>query len=129
MLCKFGLEAFNGSIASLAANRYDRDAFNSSIAARTFEKVGLLVGLNQACQRIGSMLIASLIKRWSTRTVLSISIFSFALFKAILMIIDVATGGKIKPSNSRAMHENDYSYCWKLSNSYNYSNLLCNRYC
>ncbi|CAF3598803.1 unnamed protein product [Rotaria sp. Silwood1] len=110
MLYKFGLEAFNGSIVSLATNRYDRDAFNSANVARTFEKVGLLVGLNQACQCIGSILIAPLIKRWPTRTVLSISIFAFALFTALLMIIDAATGGKIKPSNFQAMHENDYSY-------------------
>ncbi|CAF3233028.1 unnamed protein product [Rotaria sp. Silwood2] len=113
MLYKFGLEAFNGSIVSLAANRYDRDAFNNANVARTFEKVGLLVGLNQACQCIGSILIAPLIKRWPTRTVLSISIFSFALFTALLMIIDAATGGKIKPSNFQAMHENDFSYYGK----------------
>ena len=29
MLYKFGLEAFNGSIVSLATNRYDRDAYHS----------------------------------------------------------------------------------------------------
>ncbi|CAF3650515.1 unnamed protein product [Rotaria sordida] len=110
MLYKFGLEAFNGSIVSLATNRYDRDASNNESVARTFEKVGLLVGFNQACQCIGSILIGPLIKRWPTRTVLSISIFIFALFTALLMIIDAATGGKIKPSNFQAMHENDYSY-------------------
>ena len=110
MLYKFGIEAFNGSIVSLAANRYDRDAFDSGNIARTFERVGLLVGLNQAAQCIGSILIAPLIKRWPTRTVLSISIFNFALFTALLMIIDAATGGKIKPSNFVGMNENDFSY-------------------
>ncbi|CAF4103941.1 unnamed protein product [Rotaria sp. Silwood1] len=63
------------------------------------KKVGLVVGLNQACQCIGFILIAPLIKHWSTRTVLSLSIFLFALCTALLMIIDAATGGKIKPSN------------------------------
>jgi MFS family permease len=110
MLYKFGLEAFNGSIVSLAANRYDRDASNSGTSARTFEKVGLIVGLNQACQCIGSILIAPLTKRWPTKTVLSVSIFLFALFTALLMIIDASTGGKIKPSNFYPMHEHDYSY-------------------
>ncbi|CAF1597266.1 unnamed protein product [Adineta ricciae] len=88
MLYKFGLEAFNGSIVSLAANRYDRDAMQSGMSAKTFEKVGLIIGLNQACQCIGSILIAPLIKRWPTRTVLSISIFLFSIFAALLMIID-----------------------------------------
>src|SRR4051812_43493916 len=88
MLYKFGLEAFNGSIVSLATNRYDRDAFLSGSLARTFEKVGLIVGLNQLCQCIGSILIAPLIKRWPTRTVLSVSIFLFAVSAALLLIID-----------------------------------------
>ncbi|CAF4075336.1 unnamed protein product, partial [Rotaria sordida] len=110
MLYKFGLEAFNGSIVSLATNRYDRDAYDSGGSAHTFEKVGLLVGLNQACQCIGSILIAPIIKHWQTRIVLSISIFFFALCTALLMIIDAVTGGKIKPSYFRAMYENDYSY-------------------
>jgi MFS family permease len=110
MLYKFGLEAFNGSIVSLASNRYDRDAFQSGNIARTFEKVGLIVGLNQAFQCIGSILIAPLIKRWPTRTVLTASMFLFSLFTALLMIIDASTGGKIKPSNFRPMYEHDYSY-------------------
>ncbi|CAF3822684.1 unnamed protein product [Adineta steineri] len=110
MLYKFGLEAFNGSIVSLATNRYDRDAFHAGISARTFEKVGLLVGVNQAFQCIGSILIAPLIKHWPTRTVLSISIFIFSLLTALLMIIDASTGGKIKPTNFYPMYEHDYSY-------------------
>ena len=110
MLYKFGLEAFNGSIVSLATNRYDRDSFQSGGSSRTFESVGLLVGLNQACQCVGSILIAPLIKRWPTRTVLSLSIFLFALLTALLMIIDAATGGKIKPTNFYPMFEHDYRY-------------------
>ncbi|CAF4198182.1 unnamed protein product [Rotaria sordida] len=110
MLYKFGLEAFNGSVVSLATNRYDRDAYDSGGSAHTFEKVGLLVGLNQACQCIGSILIAPIIKHWQTRIALSISIFFFALCTGLLMIIDAVTGGKIKPSHFRAMYENDYSY-------------------
>ena len=113
MLYKFGLEAFNGSIVSLASNRYDRDAFVRGDAPRTFEKVGLMVGLNQACQCIGSILIAPLIKRYPTRTVLSVSIFIFSLLTALLMIIDASTGGKIKPSNYMPMYLHDYRYYGK----------------
>jgi MFS family permease len=124
MLYKFGLESFNGSIVSLAANRYDRDAFESGSSSRTFEKVGLIVGLNQGFQCIGSILISTLIKRWTTRIVLSISIFIFGLFTALLLIIDASTGGKIKPSNFRPMHENDYSYYGKYP-----TNILIPIYC
>ena len=110
MLYKFGLEAFNGAIITLATNRYDQDAFNTNTTARTFEKIGLLSGLNQAFQCVGSILIAPLIKRWPTRTVLSIAIFVFGIFSAILLVVDGATGGRIKPKDFVAAHKNDFSY-------------------
>ncbi|CAF0949866.1 unnamed protein product [Didymodactylos carnosus] len=113
MLYKFGLEAFNGAIITLATNRYDQDAYNSGTPSRTFERVGLLSGLNQAFQCVGSILIAPLIKRWPTRTVLSASIFVFAIFTAVLMIVDAATGGSIKPTNFKPMHKDDFSYYGK----------------
>ena len=110
MLYKFGLEAFNGSIITLATNRYDQDAFRGGTRPRTFEKIGLLSGLNQAFQCVGSILIAPLIKRWPTRTVLSVAVLLFAPFTAILMIVDAATGGRIKPTNFMPLHDNDFSY-------------------
>ncbi|CAF1105232.1 unnamed protein product [Rotaria sordida] len=110
MLYKFGLEAFNGSIVTLATNRYDQDASNANKPSQTFQQIGLLVGLNQAFQCVGSVLIAPLVRRWPTRTVLSISIVAFAIFTAILMIIDGATGGHIKPANFTPKHKNDFSY-------------------
>ncbi|UJR32665.1 hypothetical protein I4U23_020125 [Adineta vaga] len=115
MLYKFGLEAFNGSIVTLAANRYDQEAFHSNGTIRTFERVGLLSGLNQAFQCIGSILIAPLAKRWPTRTVLSISIFVFAIFSAVLMIVDTATGGYIKPKDFVQIDEHDYRYYGKYN--------------
>ena len=115
MLYKFGLEAFNGAIITLATNRYDQDAAKLGQAARTFEKVGLLSGLNQASQCVGSILIAPLIKRWPTRTVLSVSIFVFGIFTAILMVVDASTGGYIKPKNFKPANKNDFSYYGKYS--------------
>jgi MFS family permease len=115
MLYKFGLEAYNGSIITLATNRYDQDSYIHGIKSRTFEKVGLLSGLNQASQCIGSILIAPLIKRWPTRTVLSVSIFLFGIFTAILLIIDSATGGFIKPKDFKEKNKNDFSYYGKYS--------------
>lgn len=115
MLYKFGLEAFNGSIVTLATNRYDQEAFRSNSTVRTFERVGLISGMNQAFQCVGSILIAPLTKRWPTRTVLSISIFVFAVFSAILMIVDAATGGRIKPANFQPVDEHDFSYYGKYN--------------
>ena len=62
MVYKFGLEAFNGSILSLAANRYDYEAIRDNKPSRTFERVGLLTGLNQAFQCVGSILIGPLVR-------------------------------------------------------------------
>lgn len=64
MIYKFGLEAFNGSIVALATNRYDYEAIRTGTPSRTFERVGLLTGLNQAFQCIGSILIGPLV--WPT---------------------------------------------------------------
>ncbi|UJR24703.1 hypothetical protein I4U23_006077 [Adineta vaga] len=113
MFYKFGLEAYNGSILTLATNRYDQDASLNNKPSNTFERVGLLSGLNQASQCIGSILIAPLIKRWPTRTVLSISVFIFGIVTAILMIVDTATGGYIKPKDFIPLNKNDFSYYGK----------------
>ncbi|CAF3485592.1 unnamed protein product [Rotaria socialis] len=48
MLYKFGLEAFNGSIVTLAINHYDEGALRSGISSNAFERAGLISGLNQA---------------------------------------------------------------------------------
>ena len=113
MLYKFGVEAFNGSIITLATNSYDQDAYARHVSTSTFERVGLLVGLNQASQCIGSVLIGPLIKRWRTQVVLAVTIFVFAVATAIFMILDATTGGKIKPADFNPQHKNDFSYYGK----------------
>ena len=115
MLYKFGLEAFNGAILTLATNRYDQDAYNTKTPARTFQRLGVISGLNQAFQCVGSVLIAPLVKRWPTRTILAASIFTFAAFTAVLMILDAATGGRIKPSDFKPAHKDDFSYYGRYS--------------
>ena len=62
MAYKFGLEAFNGSVVALATNRYDYESIHNNMPSRTFERVGLLTGLNQAFQCVGSILIAPLVR-------------------------------------------------------------------
>ncbi|EAQ85512.1 hypothetical protein CHGG_09526 [Chaetomium globosum CBS 148.51] len=97
MVYKFGLEAFNGSIIALASNRYDYEAIRDGTPSRTFERLGLLTGLNQAFQCVGSILIGPLVKRYPTKNVLSCAILIFGVCSALLLIIDAATGGTFMP--------------------------------
>lgn len=111
MLYKFGLEAFNGSITSLATKRYDYDALKAGVAPQTFAKIGLLTGLNQACQCVGSILIAPLVKRYPTRLVLSGAIFVFGILTAVLLVVDAGTGGTLQPSDwVEKKEDNRYTY-------------------
>jgi MFS family permease len=105
MMYKFGLEAFNGSVIALATNRYDElERTDGSI---TFQRIGLLTGLNQAFQCVGSILIAPLVKRWPTKNVLACAVLIFGFMSSILLILDAATGGKFRP---RGHPRNDFSY-------------------
>ncbi|KAL3487177.1 major facilitator superfamily domain-containing protein [Aspergillus germanicus] len=111
MMYKFGLEAFNGSIVTLATNRYDYDAWRTDTQPKTFQRVGLMVGLNQACQCVGSILIAPLIRRFPSRLVLAGAVLVFGLLSALLLIIDASTGGTFAPSSFRDRHpEHDFHY-------------------
>jgi MFS family permease len=110
MIYKFGLEAFNGSIVALATNRYDYDAFLSGTTSKTFERVGLLTGLNQAMQCVGSIIIAPLIKRYPTKNVLSGAIIVFAIFTAVLLIVDAAAGGSWIPDAYKGLNHPDDKY-------------------
>ena len=111
MLYKFGIEAFNGSIIALATSRYDREARLAGKPARTFERVGLLTGLNQACQCLGSMLVTPLIRKNPTKTVISGTVLAFGGLTAVLLIVDAATGGKLKPRGWDRKHGvEDFGY-------------------
>ncbi|POS73035.1 hypothetical protein DHEL01_v208576 [Diaporthe helianthi] len=107
MIYKFGLECFNGSIVALATNRYDYDASLSGTTSKTFERVGLLTGLNQAMQCVGSIIIAPLIKQYPTKNVLSGAIMVFGIFTAILLIVDAATGGTWIPEEYKGLNHPD----------------------
>jgi len=100
MFYKLGLEFFNGSITTLATDRFN--------AATTFTKLGAAQGVNQAAQCVGAILIAPLIKQWPTRSVLSGAIFLFGLMTIILLIVDAATGGKLKPKGAKTPSYGDW---------------------
>ena len=106
MMYKFGLEAFNGSVIALATNRYDALEQRTDVSI-TFQRVGLLTGLNQAFQCVGSILIAPLIKRYPTKNVLACAILIFGIMSSILLILDAATGGRFAPKGHNA---DDFSY-------------------
>jgi MFS family permease len=106
MMYKFGLEAFNGSVIALATNRYDALGIKTHTSI-TFQRVGILTGLNQAFQCVGSILIAPLIKRYPTKNVLSGAVLIFGFMSSLLLILDAATGGKFRP---RKHPRNDFSY-------------------
>ncbi len=108
MLYKFGLEAFNGSIIALATNRYDELGKKRRVSI-TFQRVGILTGLNQAFQCVGSILIAPLIKRYPTKNVLAGAVLIFGVMSSVLLILDAATGGKFVPRD-REHSPNDFSY-------------------
>lgn len=91
MLYKFGLEQFSGAITTLATDR-----FTEKNEHTVNEQIGILQGLYQAFQCVGSILIAPLIKRFNTRSVLAGAILVFALMTIILLITDAATGGRIR---------------------------------
>jgi MFS family permease len=106
MMYKFGLEAFNGSVIALATNRYDELKQKTGVNV-TFQRVGLLTGLNQAFQCVGSILIAPLIKRYPTKNVLSCAVLIFGFMSSLLLILDAATGGKFRPEKHP---RNNFSY-------------------
>ncbi|PPQ82284.1 hypothetical protein CVT25_008434 [Psilocybe cyanescens] len=112
MMYKFGLEFFNGSITTLATDRFK--------SAATFTKLGAAQGVNQAAQCVGAILIAPLIKKWPTRSVLAGAIFFFGIMTAILLIVDAGTGGKIKPAGAKTPVYGDWNpnlifVIWTLS--------------
>ncbi|KAJ7281053.1 major facilitator superfamily domain-containing protein [Mycena rebaudengoi] len=87
MCYKFALEYFNRGFITMANDRF---------GDQRYKKIGILTGLNSAMQCVGSIVIAPLIKRYPTRSVLSYAVLTFGLISAIVLVVDAATGGKIK---------------------------------
>jgi len=93
--------------SALCTNRYDYDAKLAGTRTKTFQKLGLAVGLNQAFQCVGSILIAPLIKQFHTKNVLACAIFAFGFCTAILLVLDGATGGTLIPAGWAKTHKKD----------------------
>jgi len=63
-----------------------------AISTTDASTVGAAQGVNQAAQCVGAILIAPLVRRWPTRTVLSTAVIVFCMMTTILLIVDAATG-------------------------------------
>ncbi|KAL0580558.1 hypothetical protein V5O48_001468 [Marasmius crinis-equi] len=87
MFYKFALEWYNGAFITLANERFGDDRYSN---------IGILTGLNYAMQCVGSIIVAPLIKRYPTRSVLSTAVFVFGFISAILLIVDASTGGVMR---------------------------------
>ena len=67
--------------------------------------------MNLLAQCLGLVIAGPLIKRFSTRLVLLFAVLTFALISTVILIVDVKTGGKLKPKGWEATHAaDDFSY-------------------
>ncbi|SPO37524.1 uncharacterized protein PSFLO_02999 [Pseudozyma flocculosa] len=87
MAYKFALEYYNGSFITQANERF---------GDKRYQKIAILTGTNYAAQAVGSIIVAPLVKRFPTRSVLAIAVLTFAVISAIPLIADSATGGVLK---------------------------------
>ncbi|KAF9258014.1 hypothetical protein L218DRAFT_1067629 [Marasmius fiardii PR-910] len=83
---KLALEWYNGAVIAFVQERWE---------FKRYQNIGILtaLGLNYAMQCVGSIIVAPLIKKYRTRSVLSTAVLIFGLISAILLIVDGATGG------------------------------------
>ncbi|KAF9260758.1 hypothetical protein L218DRAFT_572536 [Marasmius fiardii PR-910] len=97
MFYKLALEWYNGAFITLANERF---------GDTRYRKIGILTGLNYAMQCVGSIIVAPLIKKYPTRSVLSTAVFVFGLISAILLIVDGSTGGvmRFRSANNRTKY-------------------------
>lgn len=68
--------------------------------------VGAAEGVNQAAQCVGAILIAPLIMRFPTRTVLGVSVLFFSLMTMILLVLDATTGESARTDRAGILDSN-----------------------
>ncbi|KAI9342324.1 hypothetical protein BDR26DRAFT_836570 [Obelidium mucronatum] len=92
MCYKLGLESALGAVKTMMTERFNS---NPETSPNAFAIIGLLEGLNQLCQSLGSIAVAPLIFRFKTPRVLGSAILFFAALTLVFLIIEPATGGRI----------------------------------
>ena len=107
----FGREAYDGSVAALATNRYDYEASQAGVAPKTFQRIGVIGTLAQIAFIIGANLVGPLLRQWRLKRLILTSTFVVMICSTLLLIIDASTGGHIKPKNWHQDHGvDDFSY-------------------
>ncbi|KAI9143561.1 hypothetical protein BKA69DRAFT_1060139, partial [Paraphysoderma sedebokerense] len=89
MLYKFSLETLSGCISQLALSR---------IPHKPNTTWSTLQAINYATQCIGSLMVAPLIKRYTTGKVLSVSIWAFGGIIATIPLMEGFTQGGLSSS-------------------------------
>ncbi|KAJ3251462.1 hypothetical protein HDU77_005850 [Chytriomyces hyalinus] len=92
MCYKLGLESALGAVKTMMTERFNS---NPATSANAFTTLGLLEGLNQLMQSLGSIAVAPLIFRFKTPQVLSAAISFFAAISVVFLVMEPATGGKL----------------------------------
>ncbi|KAI9328734.1 hypothetical protein BDR26DRAFT_923318 [Obelidium mucronatum] len=92
MCYKLGLESALGAVKTMMTERFNS---NPETSGNAFAIIGLLEGLNQLCQSLGSIAVAPLIFRFKTPRVLATAITVFAALALVFLIIEPATGGQV----------------------------------
>ena len=87
MCYKFGLESYNGSVRSLALDRFDEAGL------QVFTYTGILDGFNAASQSVGAILVGPLLGIFLVRSVMTYTILGYAIISMLIMCIEHATGG------------------------------------
>lgn len=86
MCYKFSLETMNACLSGIVLNRVK---LNSGVMWADTQ------GVNIICQCIGTLLIGPFVKRFHAKSVLSISILSFAIIALTIPFLEYFSGGKI----------------------------------
>ena len=87
MCYKFGLESYNGTVKSLALDRFTTAGFS------VFQYTGYLDGFQAATQCIGSIIVGPLMRYYSVKSVLTFFLIVYAFISMIIMAIEHANGG------------------------------------
>ena len=103
MLFKFGSEAFIGSVVGYATKRFDAGG-----GGGTFERIGILQGLNLGMRCLGSILVGPLLRKFASRDVLCCATIALALSISMLLAVDAIMGGRFKTRTDDERSTFDY---------------------
>lgn len=87
MCYKFGLESYNGTVKSLAVDRF------TTAGLPVYQYTGYLEGFQAATQCVGSIIVGPMMKLYSVKSVLTFFLIVYAFISMIIMSVEHANGG------------------------------------